>query len=745
MSHADFIARYRVPVTVPDAPRPTLEWSRRGEGRARSLAGQVRRRIRGRRLAYIDSHFPWQRSGFRYADALALHEARPDTVFFSMYELRDPFPAPVLPLAQFPRLAPTLGVTDVYGVFLEFMAGALGLRRGSGREPQVIEGLDLSGVVQREGMRTHAGLYPGGGFVATKAGFSEARRLVAAADQVFSWMPAVLEHVPGVTPIDPAVIDTQFYAKTPRDFAARPLELLFAADAKPRKGLCVALAALTALAGEPVHLHVVGPHDPAQFMPADRTSFHGWLDRAQLRELHRRCHMFLSPVTAERPDDPAGDGGITDGFPTAAAAEAVSSGLLLLTANPESDHRHLRPGIDHIELPATPEAFADAVCAVLADPDSATAVAESGAGRVRERLDVRVGAAARLSLMGFSSGRTPFAPPPRARRYRAPRGRQASAARRDVEQRTAGNAIAADIRELAASLRELQTNHRSLAEQLQTTHRDLMAVGLEMRNELQSLAEQLQTTRRDLMAVGQLVLDDEAAVRHGLGAARAAPEYEAPFTESDPLVTVCIPTHTNYVQLLERSIPSVLDQDYRNIEVVVVGDAAPPETAAGIAQLNDPRVRYENLSVRGPYPDDPRERWLVAGTGPLNRALELARGAWIAVNNDDDALRPNHVSSLLALARDSRDEVVYGRLVQHAPDGSTKILGVFPPVLAGFGWQLALQHRAMRLFEFKLSAAMFGEPGDWDRARRMLRAGVRFSMIDEIVCDYYPSTLWRAG
>jgi hypothetical protein len=36
----------------------------------------VRREIHGRRLAYIDSHVPWQRSGVRYADALALHEVR---------------------------------------------------------------------------------------------------------------------------------------------------------------------------------------------------------------------------------------------------------------------------------------------------------------------------------------------------------------------------------------------------------------------------------------------------------------------------------------------------------------------------------------------------------------------------------------------------------------------------------------------------------------------------------------------
>src|SRR4051812_48100320 len=335
--HADFIAEYDVPVADPAAPRPVLRWSRRGEGRVRSALGDARVGVRGPRLAYIDSHFPWSRSGFRYADALALHEARPDTLFFSMYEMRDPFPAPVLPLADFPRLAPRLGVTDVYGVFLDFMAGVLGLRRADpDHEPGPIEGIDLSGVLAREGIRAHAGLYPGGGFVATPAGFEHARRLVAAADQVFSWAPVVLERLPGVTPIEPAIIDTSFYGLAERDFAARPLQLLFAADAKPRKGLGVALAALRDLSGEPVHLHVVGPHDPAQWDgPPGVVSLHGWLDRDALRDLHRRCHAVVSPVMAERPDDPTGDGGITDGFPTAAAGEAMSSGCLLISANPD--------------------------------------------------------------------------------------------------------------------------------------------------------------------------------------------------------------------------------------------------------------------------------------------------------------------------------------------------------------------------------------------------------------------------
>ena len=644
-----------------------------------------------------------------------------------MYELTDPFPAPVLPLAQFPRLAPTLGITDVYGVFLDFMGGILGLDRDVPHEPGAIEGLDLSDVLARDGIRSHVGLLPGGGFVETAAGLDRAHRLVGLADQVFSWAPAAIAHVAGVIPISPSVIDTLFYVKTPRDFSDRPLQLLFVADAKPRKGLDVALATLEELAAESVHLHVVGPHDRNR-TPAgleDRVTFHGWLDREELRALHARCHVFLSPVTAERGDDPTGDGGITDGFPTGAAVEAVSSGLLLLSCNPDQDYRNWRPGIDYIELSRTVEAFSGAVRRVLADPGDAVAVAEYGAARVRDRLDVRRGVRDRLALMDFGAGRTRYEPKPRSRpetrvSHRLSRTRVAAG-----NAQTATVAMAEEIRTLKTSLDQL----RSITDQVLEEQR--------------RLTDQLATARNELMAVGQLALDDEWAVRRALEEARASVDYESPFVEADPLVSVCIATYTNVTDLIGRSIPSVLAQEYQNIEIVVVGDNAPPETAAALAKFEDPRVRYENLSIRGPYPETPPQSWMVSGTGAINRALQLARGAWIAVNDDDDALRPHHISTLLRVAQSSRDEVVYGRLLRHAPDGPDEVGGVFPPVSHGFGWQLALQHRAMRMFEYKLSAALFGNPGDWDRTRRMLRAGVRFRMIDEIVMDYYPGRLWR--
>jgi hypothetical protein len=75
--------------------------------------------------------------------------------------------------------------------------------------------------------------------VATPAGLERARRLVDAADQVFTWIPGLSDHLPGIAEIAPAVIDTTFYQYEERTFTNRLLGLLFVADAKPRKGLDV--------------------------------------------------------------------------------------------------------------------------------------------------------------------------------------------------------------------------------------------------------------------------------------------------------------------------------------------------------------------------------------------------------------------------------------------------------------------------------------------------------------------------
>jgi hypothetical protein len=400
---ADFVSAYRLSARDPRQPWPELE---KPGALTRTLArrrGARRRRSHGRRLAYLDSTFPWERSGFRYHEALSLHALRPDTLFFSMWDLTDPFPAPVHPLAEFPRLALREGVTDTYAVFSLFLESLCGMRSDLAEPPHPMEALDISEFVAQTGIKMHGTIFPGGGFTATPHGFEQARALASRLDTTFSYVPEVLEEVPGVTYIPQALTEVRFYAQTSERWEQPPpLVCLFAADPSARKGLDVALSAVAGLDPGEFHLHVVGPHEHRRDeFPAELMTFHGWLSPAQLRDLHRQVHVFLSPVSAEPPGPPGSFRGVTDGFPTQGAADAMSSGAALVSANPLQDHRILSPDVHYLERPPTAAAVRAALIELAADLGKARKLAEDGSDRVREQMDVRKGIAMKLRAIGL--------------------------------------------------------------------------------------------------------------------------------------------------------------------------------------------------------------------------------------------------------------------------------------------------------------------------------------------------------
>lgn len=92
---------------------------------------------------------------------------------------------------------------------------------------------------------------------------------------------------------------------------------------------------------------------------------------------------------------------------------------------------------------------------------------------------------------------------------------------------------------------------------------------------------------------------------------------------STPLVSVILPTYRR-PHLLGRAMRSVLAQSYRNLELIVVDDASPDDTAERVAACVDPRVRYF------------RQDHNSGASAARNRGIREAQGEYLAFQDDDD-------------------------------------------------------------------------------------------------------------
>ena len=93
----------------------------------------------------------------------------------------------------------------------------------------------------------------------------------------------------------------------------------------------------------------------------------------------------------------------------------------------------------------------------------------------------------------------------------------------------------------------------------------------------------------------------------------------------NPLVTVYIPTY-NRRDLLERAVRSVLDQTYKNIELIIVDDRSNDDTMEFLKKLSiaDKRVRYFQNAVNS------------GACVSRNKAISAAKGEFITGLDDDD-------------------------------------------------------------------------------------------------------------
>ena len=208
-------------------------------------------------------------------------------------------------------------------------------------------------------------------------------------------------------------------------------------------------------------------------------------------------------------------------------------------------------------------------------------------------------------------------------------------------------------------------------------------------------------------------------------------------SSKEPLVSVVIPTYNRAKILTERTIPSILRQTYQNFEVIIVGDHCKDNTPELIGEIYDKRIKFYNLPQRGKYPEDPEHRWLVAGVVPVNKAIELSSGEWIAPLDDDDEFSEDHIEILLKHAILNNYEMVYGKVNMEIEPGKWHELGSYPPEYCKISRISAIYSSKLKFIKYDINSWKCREPADWNTWRRMKDTGVKIGFINKIVGNHY--------
>lgn len=118
----------------------------------------------------------------------------------------------------------------------------------------------------------------------------------------------------------------------------------------------------------------------------------------------------------------------------------------------------------------------------------------------------------------------------------------------------------------------------------------------------------------------------------------------------NPFVSVVIAS-LNRAELLRESMTSVLEQSFKDLELIVVDDGSTDNTEEVVRSFDDPRVRYFRTG------DSP-----LGISAARNLGARESRGEWTAVHDDDDLMLPHRLEHQIKRIEPGVD-FIYGAFV----------------------------------------------------------------------------------
>ena len=127
--------------------------------------------------------------------------------------------------------------------------------------------------------------------------------------------------------------------------------------------------------------------------------------------------------------------------------------------------------------------------------------------------------------------------------------------------------------------------------------------------------------------------------------------------QNEPLVSVIIPTY-NRGRLILNSVTSVLNQTYKNIELIVVDDCSTDDTEKTVKSIDDSRIKYIKLEKNS------------GACVARNKGIEISRGEFIAFNDSDDLWLPEKINSQLDFLYENNAEISFCKMECRTPENN---------------------------------------------------------------------------
>lgn len=251
-----------------------------------------------------------------------------------------------------------------------------------------------------------------------------------------------------------------------------------------------------------------------------------------------------------------------------------------------------------------------------------------------------------------------------------------------------------------------------------------------------SVLGELHHLRHELDSVRSRI-DVDPELFDAFEADRQSAEYRSAYSRETPLVSICVGTFNRGRLLIDRCIASILRQDYRNFEVIVVGDCCTDDTMELLQAVGDDRIRSVNLPERGRYPEDPLRRWMVAGTVPVNHALELAKGEFITHLDDDDEYTPDRVGKLVRFIQETGADLVWHPFQREVRADKWKLNKAEEFVKGNVTTSSIFYHNWFRKIPWDIDAYKYSEPGDWNRLRKISYLGAKLARHPDCLLRHY--------